>query len=100
MAKEKHLEAISGFGGKRGPFVTLLLDGEQIIQMSVAEAQHHAMCVLEAAESAETDGFIAEYVRQNFVDPAEAPEMAHRMTAVILKDFRAYRDKARNKAVN
>lgn len=98
--KEKKLDAMSGCGLNRGPFVTLLLNDQELIQMSVEEARHHAMCVLEAAESAETDGFIATYVKDNFVPPEEPPEAAFQMTASILKHFREFRDKNRKRAVN
>jgi hypothetical protein len=98
--KEKKLDAISGFGLNRGPFVTLLLNDQELIQMSVAEARHHAMCVLEAAEAAETDSFIVDYVKTVFVPPDEPPESAFRMTAAVLKHFREFREQARKRVVN
>jgi hypothetical protein len=51
----------SGFGLNRGPFVTLGVHGREI-QMSVEEARHHAMATLQAAEAAESDGMIVEFL--------------------------------------
>lgn len=92
--------ATSGFGHKRGPFVTLSLNGADLIQMDVEEARSHAMAVLECAEAAETDGYIVDYARRNFIAEGESPELASRQLAAILMDYRAYRDVLRLKKVN
>lgn len=60
--------------------------GNMSAQLSVADARQHAFGILEAAEGAQTDEFIAEY----FVTALGAtPEMM----AGFLQDFRAFRER-------
>lgn len=89
-AKWRKIEATSGFGRAIGPFVTLSLDGDDIVQMSVEEARHHAMCVLQAAEAAETDGMIVQFMANVL---GERPDRVNNVA--VLAEFRKIRDIAR-----
>lgn len=79
------LEVVSGFGAKVGPFVTISLDDQKLCQLSIEEARHHALAILEAAEAAEMDGVIL-----SFGEKLGIPEGTQR--AVMLMDFRQMRD--------
>lgn len=92
---EKKLAAVSGFGLARGPFVSILLDEETILQMTPEEARHHAMCVLQCAEAAETDGFLVEHFKANM--PRLTSDQQMRYSAELLRDFRSFRDKLRRR---
>ncbi len=56
LMPDKVLVCTSGYGLKRGPFITLSFEGKDVCQISVEEARHFAMAVLQAAEAAESDG--------------------------------------------
>ena len=74
----------SGVNSRGEPFVQLLR-GETIIgQMSVTEARDHARAMTEAAEAAETDAFVFQWVTKMV---GAGPEQA----AGLLADFRRYR---------
>lgn len=62
--------------------------GHLSAQMTVEEARTHAHGILQAAESAETDAFLCEFM-ENFLG-ATKPQMG-----VILSDFRAFRERKR-----
>lgn len=74
----------SGVNSKGEPFVQLLLNERIIGQMSPEEARDHARAITEAAEAAEQDAFIFDWVTRKV---GSAPEQA----AGLLQDFRAYR---------
>jgi hypothetical protein len=74
----------SGVGKDGEPFVQLLMDQKIICQMDVAQARDHARVVLEAAESAEQDAFIYDWVL-NRVGSGQT------QAAGLLQDFRQYR---------
>jgi TctA family transporter len=84
------LGVTSGFGPNRGAFVTLDMDGKDILQMSIEEARHHAIAVLEAAEAAEMDGVIVSFAEKLGV-PSGSP------TAAMLLEFRKLRDANRRR---
>lgn len=90
MAKETRLDCISGFGTQRGPFVTITVNGENLVQMSVEEARHHAANLLQAAEAAEMDGIVIAWATDRVgVTMEEATK--------LLLDFRKLRDAARRR---
>lgn len=60
--KEKTMWHQSGVNPRGEPFVQLLLDEEIIAQMSPEQARDHARAVTEAAEAAEQDAFMFEWV--------------------------------------
>jgi hypothetical protein len=74
----------SGINSQGEPFVQLL-QGEKVIgQMTPLEAREHAQAILEAAEAAEQDAFIYDWVL-NRVGGGMA------QAAGLLRDFRQYR---------
>ena len=74
----------SGINAKGEPFVQLLLGMKIIGQMTPAEARDHAAAMLEAAEAAEQDAFMFDWVVNKV---GSGPEQA----AGLLQDFRAFR---------
>jgi len=74
----------SGVNQKGEPFVQLLRGTEIVGQMSVAEARDHARAMTEAAEAAETDAFVFQWVTKQV---GAGPQQA----AGLLADFRRYR---------
>jgi hypothetical protein len=86
----KFLEVTSGYGAKVGPFVTLSVDGVDLLQMTTEEARHHAQAALEAAEAAEMDGVIVAFGQKLGV-PSGAP------MAAMLLEFRQLRDANRRR---
>ena len=74
----------SGINAKGEPFVQLIRGREVIAQMSVDEARDHGNTIIEAAEAAETDAFIFDWVC-NVV--GSGPQEA----VGLLVDFRKYR---------
>jgi hypothetical protein len=88
MAEEKLPDDIlwhqSGVNQKGEPFVQLIRGEEVIAQMSVEQARDHARAITEAAEAAETDAFIFQWVLHK---AGAGPEQA----VGLLADFRKYR---------
>jgi hypothetical protein len=83
-------------GRDRQPYVHLVLmytDGTEEIagQMTVAEARHHAMATLEAAEAAETDAFLVWFLEQRV-------GLEQGAAAALLPEFRTWREKCRGGA--
>jgi hypothetical protein len=74
----------SGVNTKGEPFVQLLLKGAIVGQLTPAEARAHAYGVLQAAEAAETDAFLFQWVIKHV---GSGPGQA----AGLLADFRKYR---------
>ncbi len=80
----------SGVNAKGEPFVQLLKGRKIIGQMTPEEARDHARAITEAAEAAEQDAFIFDWVCNQV---GSGPEQA----AGLLRDFRAYRLKRTGK---
>jgi hypothetical protein len=79
----------SGYGGNtRQPYVELCLN-DQSVQITPMKAREIAGNLLEAAEAAEGDGFLVEFM-SNF---AEEPEHA----VGLLVEFREFREQQRKK---
>jgi hypothetical protein len=83
------VEVISGFGLRRGPFVTVKY-GDREIQMSVEEARNHALNLIQCCEAAEMDGIVFEWVT---VDVKQSIEAA----GSLLLEFRKFRDASRRR---
>lgn len=82
----------SGFGGNtHKPFVEVEV-GEQSTQMSPASARALALNLLEAADAAESDGFVLSYLMKTF-------DLSIEQAATMLRDFRAHRAKLRGEGV-
>lgn len=82
--KERVLWHQSGINRKGEPFVQLLLDQEIIAQLTPELARQHAQQITEAAEAAEQDAFLFDWVRRKV---GAGPEQA----AGMIADFRRYR---------
>lgn len=79
----------TGVNTKGEPFVQLLRGGKVIGQMSPEQARDHAHAILEAAEAAEQDAFIYDWVLNKVGGgPAQA--------GGLLVDFRKYRAERSN----
>jgi len=74
----------SGVNAKGEPFVQLIQGTDVIAQMSVDEARDHGHAILEAAEAAETDAFLFDWVIHHVGAGKE-------QAAGLLVDFRKYR---------
>lgn len=81
---ENTLHHQSGVNARSEPFVQLIRGGAVIAQMDPGQARDHAIAMLEAAEAAETDAFIHQWVKERV---GAGPEQA----AGLLMDFRRYR---------
>lgn len=87
MAKEHVLWHQSGVSPTGEPFVQLLQDEQIIAQMSPEMARDHARAITEAAEAAEQDAFIVEFMQQRVgLDFDSAAKVL-----VDLRNFRAER---------
>lgn len=80
----------SGVNTKGEPFVQLIKGKKVIGQMSPDDARDHAHAVLEAAEAAEQDAFIFDWVQQKL-------EMPPAIAGQLLVEFRKYRAERSNK---
>ncbi len=74
----------SGINGKGEPFVQLIRGTQIIAQMDVEQARDHGRAIIEAAEAAETDAFIFDWVVNRVGSGRE-------QAAGLLVDFRKYR---------
>ncbi len=81
----------SGVNRKGEPFVQLLRGNTIIGQMSAEQARDHSRAILEAAEAAEQDAFLRDWV-MNHVGGGEA------QAAGLIADFRAYRKERTGKS--
>jgi hypothetical protein len=94
MAEEKVPDNIiwhqSGINQKGEPFVQLLRGTDIIGQMSVQEARDHAQAMIEAAEAAETDAFIYQWVIEHVGAGVE-------QAGGLLVGFRRYREQMTGK---
>ena len=78
----------SGINAKGDPFVQLIRGTEVIAQMDVAQAREYGQAIIEAAEAAQTDAFVYQWLIQHV---RAGPEQA----AGLLADFRRYRERGR-----
>lgn len=74
----------SGVNQAGEPFVQLILGDKVIAQQTVEVAREHATAMLEAAEAAEQDAFLFDWVKVHLDDDP-------RVAVGILNDFRKYR---------
>ncbi len=94
--EEAHLSITSGYGhATKEPFVTFSManpseSANPTIQMTSAEARVQAQYILEAADAAESDGFIVEWLRGN-------GDLSESQIGALLADFRAFRERQRSK---
>jgi hypothetical protein len=84
------ISAIFGFNTQK-PLVVLEWD-EVKIQMEVDTALHHASCLLEASEAAQSDSFLYQFVTSNF-------DVEHEEVVVLMKDFALHRQRTRLESV-
>lgn len=77
-----HQSGVNQYGQ---PFVQLLLDDKPIAQMTPAECRDHARAITEAAEAAETDAFLWEFVTNDLKGTRQA-------AVDLMKSFRRYRE--------
>lgn len=95
--KFKTIWVESGYGyNTQQPFIEIkderIKPGEKI-QLSPEEARDLAMNLLEAAEAAEQDAFIIDYVKKQIVSPGTSKEESDKMAAGFLFEFREWRKK-------
>jgi len=82
--KESILEHQSGVNPAGQPFVQLILNGKIITQLSTSEARDHARAITEAAEAAEQDAFMLDFLQNKIgLDLNRAGQ--------VLIEFRNYR---------
>lgn len=85
----------SGYGhNTKQPFVTFSManpseSANPTIQMTSAQARKQAQYILEAADAAETDGFLVEWMRGD-------GGLNEQQMGAMLASFRAFRDQLRN----
>jgi hypothetical protein len=94
--EEGQISIDSGYGHRtKQPFVIFTLanpseSANPTIQMTSAQARTQAHYILEAADAAESDGFIVEWLR----DKADLTEP---QLGAMLAEFRAFREQHRSK---
>jgi hypothetical protein len=84
------ISAIFGFNTQK-PLVVLEWDDIKI-QMEIDTALHHATCLLESAEAAQSDSFLYQFVTSNF-------DCEYEEVAVLMKDFALHRQRTRLESV-
>lgn len=85
---ERQISVRSGLGQTSGePFVVLALS-TPAMQIGSAQARVIAIQILAAADAAESDGFLAAWLRGNIA-------LADGQIGALLQEFRAYRDSRR-----
>jgi hypothetical protein len=86
MASEKNERLFhqSGVNPKGEPFVQLLLDGKIIGQLTPEDARDHARAITEAAEAAEQDAFLMDFLQNKMELPFES-------AGHVLMEFREFR---------
>ena|ERR1700688_1875457 len=80
----------SGVNAKGEPFVQLIRGTKVIAQMDPEQAREHGQAMVEAAEAAEQDAFIFDWVLNRVGGGQE-------QAAGLLADFRRYRGERTNK---
>jgi hypothetical protein len=89
----KNILVSSGYGGNtREPFVEIKMDypKDHPLQIHPDEARQLAMNLLEAAEAADTDSFLFEFVSKDL-------NTGDKAAAGILMEYRKFRDERRGK---
>lgn len=92
--EEGQIGISSGYGNTtKTPFVTLSLanpseSANPTIQMSSTQARHQAQYILEAADAAESDGFIVEWLR-------DKANLNDAQLGAMLAEFRVFREQLR-----
>ncbi len=82
---EQQVSVRSGVGQASGePFVTLAISAPAV-QLPSAQARTIGLQLLEAADAAESDGFLVTWLRSNIV-------LADGQIGALLQEFRAYRE--------
>src|SRR3954471_14637702 len=95
--EEGNVSIESGYGhNTRTPFVMFALanpaeSANPFVQVDTRQARALAYQILEAADAAESDGFIVEWLRRS-------DDIDDRAMGNLLADFRAYRETLRGKA--
>jgi hypothetical protein len=88
--EEQRIAVNSGYGANtRQPFVELYL-GTRMVQLTPLKAREIAKYLLEAAEAAEGDGFLVEYI-------SKLGELPTEQAAGVLVEFRQFREQQREK---
>jgi hypothetical protein len=86
----QRISVSSGYGGNtRQPYVELCLN-DQSVQITPMKAREIAGNLLEAAEAAEGDGFLVEYIEKISELPTE-------QAVGVLVEFREFREQQRKK---
>lgn len=94
--EEGQIGISSGYGHTtKQPFVTFTLaspseSANPTIQMTSAQARTQAHYIMEAADSAESDGFIVEWLR-------DKADLNDNQIGAMLAEFRAFREQHRTK---
>ena len=76
----------TGVNKEGEPFVQLIMDGKVVGQMSTKEARDHALATLEAAEAADQDAFMVDFLHTKI--GMEMPAAGR-----ILVEFREWRER-------
>jgi hypothetical protein len=90
--QDAHISIASGYGrNTHQPFVTIGIanpseSANPVVQITAAEARRQAHFILEAADAAESDGFLLGWLGKQ--------ELSESQIALLLSDFRAYRERA------
>lgn len=88
------LSVSSGFGqNTKQPFVTIALanpteTANPAVQLLTDQARQISMQILEAADAAESDGFVVGWL-------SDVADLSEAQAAALLQEFRAYRDARR-----
>jgi hypothetical protein len=88
------LSVSSGYGqNTKQPFVTIALaspveTANPAVQLLTSQAREIAMQILEAADAAESDGFVVGWL-------TDVADLSEAQAAALLQEFRAYRDARR-----
>jgi hypothetical protein len=87
---EQIIGSQSGVNPKGEPFIQLTLDGRMIAQMNPEQVRDFALGLIEAAEAAEQDAFILDFMQKTVgLDLNRAGQ--------VLLDFRRYREESTKK---
>ena len=85
------IEVVSGYGATtRVPYIELRLPERLPIQLEIDEARIVGQMILESCEAAEQDAFLVEWAMEQF-------DLSIGQAATVLHEYRAWREKRRNK---
>lgn len=96
MSKGRHVPPLmtkisvtSGYGAQtKRPFVHIDIPGAGSIKISPDEARELAANLLQAAEGADSDGFLVEFLKHT-------AELNQEQTIMVLREFRQWRERQR-----